>query len=71
MANLDHGGRALARAVEAAYGQGETDYTLEPMVRVDESGMPIGKIRDGERELVPCMQEREVVVQGVGDKKGR
>ena len=61
MANLDRGGSALARAVEAAYGQGQTDYTLEPMVRVDESGTPIGKIRDGDSVVFCCRRgEREI-----------
>ena len=31
MEALFTGGEALARAVEAAYAQGQTDYSLEPM----------------------------------------
>ena len=30
-----HGGEALARAVENAYAQGQTDYSLEPMALVN------------------------------------
>ena len=45
MDKQDRGGLALAKAVEAAYAQGQTDYYLEPMVRVDENGKPVGKIK--------------------------
>ena len=37
----DRGGKALAQAVQAAYAQGQTDYSLEPMVRTDAAGKPI------------------------------
>ena len=61
MSNIDRGGMALARAVEAAYQQGQTDYSLEPMARVDESGAPIGKIRDGDSVIFCCRRgEREI-----------
>ena len=56
-----HGGEALARAVEAAYGRGETDYSLEPMVLVDDAGAPVGKIRDGDHVVFCCRRgEREI-----------
>lgn len=56
-----HGGEALARAVEAAYGRGETDYSLEPMVLVDGQGAPVGKIRDGDHVVFCCRRgEREI-----------
>ena len=36
-----HGGEALARAVEKAYTQGQTDYSLEPIDRgLYRSGFP-------------------------------
>ena len=61
MSNIDRGGLALAKAVEAAYRQGQDDYHLEPMVRVDESGAPIGKIRDGDSVIFCCRRgEREI-----------
>ena len=44
MEKQDRGGLALAKAVEAAYAQGQTDYSLEPMVRVDDTGAPMGRI---------------------------
>ena len=61
MEKKDHGGLALARAVEAAYAQGQTDYSLEPMARVDENGEPVGKIRDGDSVIFCCRRgEREI-----------
>ncbi len=61
MENTDHGGLALAKAVEAAYAQGQTDYSLEPMVRVDENGAPVGKIQDGDSVVFCCRRgEREI-----------
>ncbi len=56
-----HGGLALAQAVEAAYAQGQTDYYLEPMARVDDAGEPVGKIRDGDQVIFCCRRgEREI-----------
>ena len=56
-----HGGLALARAVEAAYAKGQTDYYLEPMARVDETGAPVGKIKDGDQVIFCCRRgEREI-----------
>ena len=56
-----HGGEALARAVEKAYTQGQTDYSLEPMVLVDEKGEPVGKIQNGDHVVFCCRRgEREI-----------
>ena len=56
-----HGGLVLARAVEAAYAKGQTDYYLEPMARVDETGAPVGKIKDGDQVIFCCRRgEREI-----------
>ncbi len=56
-----HGGEALARAVERAYAQGQTDYSLEPMVLVDAQGEPVGKIKDGDHVIFCCRRgEREI-----------
>lgn len=58
---VSRGGEALARAVEAAYAQGQTDYSLEPLARVDESGKPVGKIKDGDHVVFCCRRgEREI-----------
>ena len=48
------GGEALARAVEEAYRQGQTDYYLEPMVLTEEDGTPVGKIRSGDKVIFCC-----------------
>ena len=58
---MDHGGEALAKAVEAAYAQGQTDYSLEPMARADAEGRPVGKIKDGDSVIFCCRRgEREI-----------
>ena len=56
-----HGGEALAKAVEAAYAAGQTDYHLEPMSLVDEDGQPVGKIKSGDQVVFCCRRgEREI-----------
>jgi 2,3-bisphosphoglycerate-independent phosphoglycerate mutase len=55
------GGTALADAVRALYRQGQTDYSLEPMVLVDDQGKPIGRIEDGDAVIFCCRRgEREI-----------
>ena len=55
------GGDALAKAVEAAYAKGQTDYNLEPMVLTEEDGTPVGKIKDGDKVIFCCRRgEREI-----------
>lgn len=57
----DCGALALAKAVEQAYANGQLDYHLEPMVRVDVNGKPIGKIQDGDSVIFCCRRgEREI-----------
>lgn len=61
MNKTDRGALALAKAVEAAYAKGETDYYLEPMARVDENGKPVGKIENGDSVIFCCRRgEREI-----------
>ncbi len=56
-----HGGEALAKAVEAAYAKGQTDYSMEPLVLEDENGAPVGRIKDGDHVIFCCRRgEREV-----------
>jgi 2,3-bisphosphoglycerate-independent phosphoglycerate mutase len=51
----------MAGAVRAAYRTGEEDETLEPQVRVDDAGQPIGSIRDGDYVLFYDIRgEREI-----------
>jgi 2,3-bisphosphoglycerate-independent phosphoglycerate mutase len=58
---LAHGGAVLAHAVRALYRQGQTDYSLEPLVLVDAHGKPIGCIQDGDAVVFCCRRgEREI-----------
>lgn len=53
------GGDALARAVEAAYEKGGTDYSLEPMNLHDENGA-VGLVKKGDSVIFCCRRgERE------------
>jgi 2,3-bisphosphoglycerate-independent phosphoglycerate mutase len=56
-----NGGVALAHAVKQLYGEGQSDYRLEPIVVVDAHGMPIGRVEDGDAVIFCCRRgEREV-----------
>ncbi len=58
---LARGGSALADAVRDLYCEGQTDYSLEPIVLVDEHGQAIGRIQDGDAVIFCCRRgEREV-----------
>jgi 2,3-bisphosphoglycerate-independent phosphoglycerate mutase len=53
--------KALAEVVQAAYSEGQVDYSLEPLVLVDEDGKPIGRIKNGDGVIFCCRRgEREV-----------
>ena len=59
--HLARGGARLAEAVRASYRQGQTDYTLEPLVAVNKHGKPIGRIQDGDAVVFCCRRgEREI-----------
>jgi 2,3-bisphosphoglycerate-independent phosphoglycerate mutase len=59
--HLARGGTALADAVRELYGEGQTDYSLEPIVLVDARGKPIGRIEDGDAVVFCCRRgEREI-----------
>lgn len=52
---------ALAEAVRAAYRAGEDDETMEPLVRVDDDGEPVGRIEDGDYVIFYDIRgEREI-----------
>lgn len=54
------GGEALAKAVEAVYERGETDYSLKPLNLVDEDGKALGLIKAGDSVIFCCRRgERE------------
>lgn len=56
----------MAAAVWEAYERGEEDEALEPLVRVDASGEPVGRIRDGDYVIFYDLRgEREVELTSV------
>ncbi len=57
----DPGGVALAATVRELYRQGQTDYSLEPIVLADPQGRPIGRVKNGDAVVFCCRRgEREV-----------
>ncbi len=55
------GATDLARTVRELYAEGQTDYSLDPIVLTDERGRPIGRIADGEVVIFCCRRgEREI-----------
>lgn len=51
----------MAEAVRAAYRAGQEDESLEPLVRVDGNGQPVGSIQDGDYVIFYDIRgEREV-----------
>ncbi len=59
--HLSRGGIALADAVRELYAEGQTDYSLEPIVLVDAQGKPVGRIDNGDAVIFCCRRgEREI-----------
>jgi 2,3-bisphosphoglycerate-independent phosphoglycerate mutase len=59
--NPPRGAAALADGVNALYAEGQTDYSLEPLILVNKLSQPIGRIRDGDAVIFCCRRgEREV-----------
>jgi 2,3-bisphosphoglycerate-independent phosphoglycerate mutase len=51
----------MAEAVRAAYRAGQEDESLEPLVRVDQDGQPVGSIQDGDYVIFYDIRgEREI-----------
>ena len=56
-----HGGILLAQAVKAAYSRGQTDYSMEPLVRIGSDGKPVGLVQNGDAVIFCCRRgEREI-----------
>jgi 2,3-bisphosphoglycerate-independent phosphoglycerate mutase len=56
-----HGATALSDAVQDLYAQGQSDYSLEPIILTDDQGYPIGRIKDGDAVIFCCRRgEREI-----------
>jgi 2,3-bisphosphoglycerate-independent phosphoglycerate mutase len=52
---------ALIKGIRALYQEGQTDYSMKPLVLVDGEGEPMGRIRDGDGVIFCCRRgEREV-----------
>ncbi len=55
-----HGGKELAQAVRNLYAEGQTDYSLEPLILADAFGAPIGCIQGDDAVIFCCRRgERE------------
>ena len=55
------GGTIMAEAVRALYRQGQTDYSLEPIILTDANGKALGRITDGDSVIFCCRRgEREI-----------
>ncbi|MCX6036951.1 MAG: phosphoglycerate mutase (2,3-diphosphoglycerate-independent) [Chloroflexi bacterium] len=58
---LPRGAASLARAVRELYSEGQTDYSLDPIVLTDAQGNPVGRIADGDAVIFCCRRgEREI-----------
>jgi 2,3-bisphosphoglycerate-independent phosphoglycerate mutase len=59
--SIARGATALAEGVKSLYGQGQTDYALEPLVLADTHGQTVGRIADGDTVIFCCRRgEREI-----------
>ena len=59
--SISRGGDALADGVRELYREGQTDYSLEPLVLSDSQGQSIGRIADGDSVVFCCRRgEREI-----------
>jgi len=55
------GGRILAQTVREMYADGQTDYSLEPVILTEDDGKPLGRIKDGDAVVFCCRRgEREI-----------
>jgi 2,3-bisphosphoglycerate-independent phosphoglycerate mutase len=64
-------GTAIAEMVRAMYAEGQTDYSLEPIVLVSQQGEPVGRVEDGDAVIFCCRRgEREVqLTEAFTDRK--
>ena len=55
------GALAIAKGIRGLYADGQTDYSLDPLILVDSLEHPIGRITDGDAVIFCCRRgEREV-----------
>jgi 2,3-bisphosphoglycerate-independent phosphoglycerate mutase len=51
----------LTDTIQAMYREGQTDYSFEPIVAVNDSGVPIGCIKEKDAVIFCCRRgEREI-----------
>jgi 2,3-bisphosphoglycerate-independent phosphoglycerate mutase len=61
MSTLSRGALTLAKGVKTLYAQGQTDYSLEPLILVDKESNSIGRITDRDAVIFCCRRgEREI-----------
>lgn len=54
---------SLVKAIKKAYKRGEEDEGLEPIIKVDSSGLPVGRLEDGDYVIFYDVRgEREVEI---------
>jgi len=59
--SISHGAVQLAISVRQAYERGQTDYSMEPLVRVTPTGEPFSRINNGDAVIFCCRRgEREI-----------
>ncbi len=58
---ITRGAAALAEGVRTLYQEGQTDYSLGPLVVVDRQSTPLGRIKEGDAVIFCCRRgEREI-----------
>jgi 2,3-bisphosphoglycerate-independent phosphoglycerate mutase len=59
--NSPRGALSLAEGVKALYAAGQMDYSLDPLILVDDANKPLGRVKDGDAVIFCCRRgEREV-----------
>lgn len=57
----DRGASSLSEGVRRLYAAGQTDYAMEPIVRYDSDGKPVGRMKSGDSIIFCCRRgEREI-----------
>ena len=57
----EHGGYTLADGVRQLYAEGQTDYSLDPLILTGADYQPIGRIQNGDAVIFCCRRgEREI-----------
>ncbi len=55
------GAAVLAEGVRVLYAEGQTDYSLEPLILADDASRPVGRVQDGDAVIFCCRRgEREI-----------